>query len=65
MARRKTIAKPEAKPEVEKVDQVTVTSKLYISNPYTKQRFLSGEATKVVLDSWVESQIEAGLLVVS
>ena len=63
MARRKAVAKPEAKPEVEKVDQVTVTAKLYISNPYTKQRFLPGEATKVVLDSWVDSQIEAGLLV--
>ncbi len=72
MARRKTttpaVTKKEVKEEVKVtetlVEQIKVTSNLYMTNPFTKQRFLKGDTVPTVLDSWVKAQIAGKLLVV-
>ena len=49
---------------IEKIDGATTFSTtLYMVNPYTQDKFKPGELTeKVTVDSWVISQVAAGIL---
>ena len=63
--KKKSPAKDQDKAPVKaKPKKPTVMVKLYLVNPYTNQRFFKGESgIEVEIDSWVQSQIDSGLLV--